>query len=85
VDAVRATAIERDHRLPSTQFGRGQAQQDHSGRHQGSITRVNTELVDPLAILIDDPIAIGLVNQISITLNNSARCSSIQRVSASRR
>ena len=58
---------------------------DHSGRHQGSITRVAPEFVDPLAILIQDLVAIGLVNQASITLNNSARWSSIQRVSTSRR
>jgi len=52
-----------DHRLACTQFGRGQAQQNHGGRHQRVFTRVAPEFVDPLAILIQDPIAVRLVNQ----------------------
>ena len=60
---MRATALERDHRLACTQFGRGQAQQNQGGRHQRLVFRVAPEFVDPLALLIQDLIAIGLVNQ----------------------
>ena len=60
---MRATALERDHRLACTQFGRAKPSRTMVVGTSASSTRVAPEFVDPLAILIEDLIAIGLVNQ----------------------